>query len=302
VRRYLPWLLPALCAAALAPPADGDSWLFITAGHSFLSHDWSRAFANPSIQAGPLQLALFGGLGHWVGFVIAPVLALLVVTASRAAGIRNPQVLVLAGLVSILTGLTSSGIDSGHPANALLPLLWIIAGSQARRGKVLGPAVIVGLSAGVETWGILGVAVLALSPRLRAAALSVAIAACIAAATYAPFVIAGQFNMGAYKWVVMNDSFLSYFVDPGTAIGWPLRIAQGALALSAGLALAYFGGRRSRHLLWLVPCVVVLVRILLDPHGSGYYTVGVEGPAIVGLTLISTWSMQLPRFRRETFA
>jgi hypothetical protein len=301
VRRYLPWLLPAVCAAALAPPADGDSWLFTTAGHSFLSHDWSRAFSNPSIQVGPLQLALFGALGQRVGFVVAPALALVLLAAARAAGARDPQVLLLAGLVSILTGLTSSGIDSGHPANALLPLLWIVAGSQARRGRILGPAVIVGLSAGVETWGILGIAVLALSPRLRCAVRSVSIAACIAAALYLPFVIAGQFNMGAYKWSVMNDSFLSYFVDPGTTIGWPLRIAQGACALGAGIALAHFG-RRSVHSLWLVPLVVVFVRLLLDPHGSGYYTVGVEGPAIVGLTLISTWSVQLPRFAREPVA
>ena len=37
----------------------------------------------------------------------------------------------------VVAGLTSSVFDSGHPANALLPLLWIIAASQARDGRTV---------------------------------------------------------------------------------------------------------------------------------------------------------------------
>jgi hypothetical protein len=298
VRRFLPWLLPAALAAALAPPATGDFELFHEVGRAFLFHDWRSAFADASVQVGPLQLALFGSLGGAVGYVVAPVLALLVVGAVRAVGVRQPQVLLLAGLLAIVTGLTSSGIDSGHPANALLPLLWILAGVQARRGRILLPAVLVGLSAGVETWGILGIAVLALAPRLRSAAAAAALAAGVAAALYAPFIFDGQFRMGSYTWHVASSSLLAQFLAPGTAIGWPLRIAQGTLALGAGIALARLA-RRSPHALWLVPAVVVFVRLLLDPLQSGYYFVGIEAPAIVGLALVTARGLRLPAFRRE---
>jgi hypothetical protein len=298
VGRYIPWLLPAACAAALAPAASGDYDLFHRAGQGLLSAGWSHTFADPSIQVGPLQLVLFGSLGHWVGFVIAPVLAALLVAAAHAVGVRDRQILALAGLVSILTGLTSSGIDSGHPANALLPLLWIVAACQARRGRTVVAAAIIGLGAGFETWGILGIAVLALAPRLRSAVPAAALAAAIAAAMYLPFILEHQFAMGSYQWQVAETSLLSYVVDAGTPIGWPLRIAQGGCALVAGVSLARYG-RRSPHALWLVPVVVVIVRLLLDPMDNGYYMVGIEAPAIVGLAAISSSSARLPRFARE---
>lgn len=301
MRRYLPWLLPAACAAALAPPASGDYDLFHRAGEGLLFDSWSHTFANPAIQVGPLQLVLFGSLGHWVGFVIAPVLAALVVTAVHAVGVRDRQLLLLAGLIAVLTGLTSSGIDSGHPANALLPLLWIVAAARARRGKTLSAAVIIGLSAGVETWGILGIAVLALAPRLRSAVPAVALAAAIAIGMYLPFILEHQFAMGSYLWHVSDTSLMSYFIEPGTAIGWPLRVVQGGCTLFAGVVLARLT-RRSPHALWLVPCIVVLVRLLLDPMDSGYYMVGIEAPAIVGLALFSSWSARLPRFSRQLVA
>jgi hypothetical protein len=301
VRRYLPWLLPAACAAALAPASSGDSDLFQRAGKVLLSASWAHTFANPSIQVGPLQLALFGSLGHWVGYLIAPVLAVLVVTAVRAVGVRSWWVLVVAGLLSIVTGLTSSGIDSGHPANALLPLLWIIAATQARQGRTLAAAAVVGVSAGFETWGILGIAVLALAPRLRSATPAAALAAGIAASMYLPFILEHQFAMGAFQWRVSNSSLMSNFIAAGTTIGWPLRIAQGACAVIAGVALAR-STRRSSHVAWLVPAVVVLVRLLLDPLDSGYYMVGIEAPAIIGLALISSWRAQPPRFGRDLAA
>jgi hypothetical protein len=205
---------------------------------------------------------------------------------------------MLAGLASIPLGLTSSGIDSGHPANALLPLLWVLAADRARRGKTLTAAVIVGLSAGVETWGILGIAVLALAPGLRSALRSAWLAAGIATAIYLPFILLGHFQMGLFEWRVSGDALMSYVVDAGTPIGWPLRFLQGGLALGAGIALAH-AARRSAHLLWLVPLAVVLVRLLLDPLGNGYYFVGMEGPAIVGLALICCWGVRLPQLLLE---
>ena len=107
--------------------------------------------------------------------------------------------------------------------------------------------------------------------------------------------------MGSYRWQVSHESLVSLLITPGTLVGWPLRLAQGALALAAGVALAR-AARRSPHALWAVPAVVVLVRLLLDPLGSGYYYVGLEAPALVGLALVAVRELGLPRVAREPLA
>ncbi len=187
MRRILPWIVPAAAAALLAPLARGDGGdgrLFVAAGRTLLSGDWSRAFAGPSVQVGPLQLALFGSIGRSpvaLAIVLGVAAALLAVAAARAAGVERPALLAAVGLVAVAAGLTITGYDSGHPADSLLPLLWILAAADARRGRVLRAGLVVGLSAGIETWGILGVAVLALAPRWRDASRGAALAAGAAA-------------------------------------------------------------------------------------------------------------------------
>ena len=304
MRRLLPWIRPAAAAAALAPfvrSDGGDGWLFVNAGKTMLSGNWSHAYDSSFIQAGPIQLLLFGTVGRSpavLAAVLAAVTALLVTGAARSVGVERPRLLALAGVLAVVTGLTTHVFDAGHPANTLLPLLWIVAGAQARRGKTLRAAAIVGLSAGVETWGILGIAVLAFSPRLRDAARAVPVAAVIAATLYAPFVAAGDFAMGTYHWVILHQSLLGHIVEPGTSFGWAWRITQGALAVAAGIGVAR-AARRSPHALWLVPLVVVLVRLALDPLDSGYYFDGVQGPALVALVLVAARGLPLPAGRRS---
>ena len=219
--------------------------------------------------------------------------ALLVLAAARAAGVEQPRLLAVVGLVAVATGFTRAGFDAGHPADSLLPLLWILAAAEARRGRVVLAGAIVGLSAGFETWGILGVAVLALAPSVRDAARGLLVAVGAAAVLFLPFVAAGQFHMGGYRWLVSSQSLVSLVVAPGTAVGWPLRLLQGAVAVGAGVAVAR-AARGSRHAIWLVPGVVVLARLLLDPLDSGYYFVGIEGPALVGLALAAAVGLRLP--------
>ena len=65
----LAWLVPAAAAgiAALRQGlvVNGDSHVFVDAGRTVLSSHWDRAFASPVVQAGPIQLALFGSVGRW---------------------------------------------------------------------------------------------------------------------------------------------------------------------------------------------------------------------------------------------
>jgi hypothetical protein len=299
MKRVLAWIVPVAAAAAVAPIARGDGGdlsTFAAGGRVLLSSHWSHTFADPGIQVGPLQLALFGSVGRSplaLAIVLGMAAALLVVAAACAAGVEQPRLLAGIGLAAVATGFTRAGFDAGHPADSLLPLLWILAAAEARRGRVLLAGAVVGLSAGLETWGILGVAVLALAPSARDAGRGLLVAVGAAAVLFLPFVAAGQFHMGGYRWLVSPQSLVSLVVAPGTRVGWTLRILQGAVAVGAGVAVAR-AARGSRHAVWLAPGVVVLARLLLDPLDSGYYFVGIEGPALVGLALAAAVGLRLP--------
>ncbi|HZT54316.1 MAG TPA: hypothetical protein VE995_08025, partial [Gaiellaceae bacterium] len=273
----------------------GDAPLFVRAGRTLLSAHWTSAFAVPTVQAGPLQLALFGALGRWPGalaIVLGAATALLVTAAARAVGVRHPVLLAAVGLLATATGLTERASSVGHPADAMLPLLWILAAATARRGQALSAGLLVGLSAGLETWGILGVAALALAPRRRDAWSGAAVAAITAGALFAPFVLGGRFAMWAYAWHVQPPSPLSLVLPWGTVFGWPLRLAQGALSVGAGLATG-LALRRSPHAPWAAPLAVVVARLQLDPLLFPYYLAGPQGPlvvaAVLGVSRLPAW-------------
>jgi hypothetical protein len=302
--RALPWALPAAAAAVAALhqglAVDGDSHLFIWAGQTLLSPHWSRAFALPTVQAGPLQLALFGSVGHWhaaLALVLTVGTALLVVAAARAAGVQSPALLCGAGLLAVVLGVTGNGLG-GHPADAALPLIWIIAAAQARRGHALRAGLLIGLSAGLETWGILGVAVLALAPRKRDALAGTCLAGATALALFAPFMLGGHFHMLSFHWYVSYPSPVSMLVPEGTPFGWPLRLVQASFALSAGVAVVRLL-RRSPHVVWAAPLAIIVVRLLLDPLLLSYYLAGPKALILVGAALGAARWLQL-RVRRES--
>ena len=202
-RELLAWVLPAAAAGSFAllhGTGGGDTNLFVTAGRTLLSTHWSHAFANSKIQVGPLQLAVFGSLGR-SGTALAVVLAvatvLLLLATARTVGVRNPALLCGLGLIAVAVGFTGAGYVYGHPADAVLPLLWILAAVDARRGHAVRAGALVGLTAGVQTWGLLGVAVLALARRWRDAGKGVLVAAGVAALRFVPFVLGGHFAMGS---------------------------------------------------------------------------------------------------------
>jgi hypothetical protein len=293
MRRSAPWVAPAVLAAVVGPLVrgdGGDSPLFVAAGRTLLSSHWRDAFADSSIQVGPLQLALYGSVGRSLvalSIVVGVGVVLLVVAAARSAGVESRRLLGLSGLAAVLTGLTVNAFEAGHPADAVLPLLWVLAAVDARRGRVVRAAALVGLGAGLETWSVLGLAVLVLAPRRRDAARGVVVGGCVAATLFIPFVVGGRFETLSYTWDVSRSSLLSLVIAPGTHVGWALRLAQGAVALGAGIGVARLA-RRSVHGVWLVPLAIVLARLALDPLDNGYYFVGVVGPALVGLSAFVT--------------
>jgi hypothetical protein len=287
----LAWTVPAAAAAVSALHQGfilgGDSPLFLQTGQTLLSSHWNQAFALSDVQAGPLQLLLYGSVGRSavaLALVLSVGTALLVVAAAHVVGVRSPLLLCGAGLLAVVTGLTRIGYGVGHPADPLLPLIWIFAAYEARRGRTWTAGLLIGLSAGLETWGILGVAVLALAPRLRETAIGIAVAAATALALFAPFMLGGHFAMLSFEWHVRLPSPLSLLVADGTPFGWPLRIAQAVVAVAAGAAVARLL-RHSPHALWAAPLAVVVARLQLDPLLEPYYLAGPQGVIIVGTAL-----------------
>lgn len=301
------WIAPAAAAgaaAALERSSGGDGGMFVAAGRTLLSGQWSHAFAKPNIQAGPVQLLLFGSVGRSTAALavfLAVATALLLVAAAKAVGVKHPALLAGLGLLAVAVGFTRVGYEVGHPADAMLPLLWILAAADARRGRAVRAGLLVGLSAGLETWGIIGVAVLALAPQWRKAGVGALVAGATVCALFLPFVFAGHFAMGAYHWHVASPAPLSLLVRSGTTFGWPFRLVQGAVAVGAGVAAARLL-RRSAHGLWFVPLAVVCARLLLDPVLLSYYLSALQGATFVGATLLGSRVLVLRRVRRESFA
>ncbi|HET7855717.1 MAG TPA: hypothetical protein VFL41_04605, partial [Gaiellaceae bacterium] len=251
-------------------------------------------------QVGPLQLVLFGAadlladaLGvsgtRLIALVVgAGIAALFVLVARRLVAPRESRlVLLAAGLAPVGLGLSFDAFRDGHPAQVVAPLLWVLAGLDARAGHAWRAGILVGLSAGFELWGLLGVAVLVLSPRATHALRSAAATVAVVAGPLLPFVLAGELAMFDYHWQVNGDTLLSLFLEPGSAFTWQWRAIQSGAAVLAGVAVAW-PLRRSGIALWAAPLAVVTVRLVLDPVRYPWYWLPLETLALVAAVQLST--------------
>src|SRR5919204_4435450 len=240
VRVWLPALAAAAASAAFDRRSDaGDLLYFVHRGERLLSAHGSSVYSDRELQAGPLQLLLAGAARSTeaLAFVVElGVVALLLFVPGRLG--VGPRWRVLAGLAAVVAGLAHGAFVQGHPAEALTPLLWVLAALEARRGRTVRAGALIGISGGLELWGLLGVPVLLLSPRLRDTARGFATASVVIAAQLAPFVLFGTFRMLDYEWRVARGTPLSFVLAPGTHFGWPLRVLQAAVACGLGGLLA----------------------------------------------------------------
>jgi hypothetical protein len=288
-RVWLPVLAAAGAVAALDRRSDaGDLRYFVQQGERLLSVRWADTFADPTLQSGPLQLVLTGIVRSTeaLAFVVELGVAALLLVVLGRLGVSTRWRAVL-GLAAVAAGLTHGAFVDGHPAEAVSPLIWVLAGLEARRGRPVRAGALVGLSAGLELWGVLGAPVLLLAPRLRDAVKGWATEVVVVAGLLAPFVLAGKFRMFDYEWRVAEDRLLGVFLPAGTHFGWSLRLLQAgvACALGAGVALRL---RRSVHAVWLTPLVVVLARIALDPLAYGWYWLEADALALAGAGALLT--------------
>ena len=264
----------------------GDLIYFVHRGEQLLSGGWANTFSDPVLQSGPLQLVLFGAVRNLaaLAFVLELAVAALLLFVLGKVQVGD-RIRLIVGVLAVAAGLTQGAFVDGHPAEAIVPLLWILAGLSAREDRVFKAGVLIGFSAGLELWGVLGAPLLLLAPRLKRAFAGGLAEAGVVVAMLAPFALAGNFRMFEHEWRVATGTLLGLVVQPGTHFGWPLRLLQSALALGAGAAIAT-GLRRSAHALWLAPLGVVIVRLVLDPLAFGWYFLEAEALLLVGAGLM----------------
>lgn len=299
-------VVEAAIAAAIVLPivviaAYSNSWLgfsgpgeltvFGPAGSAMLHGRWGDVYANNAVQAGPFELFPFGvgwilgpeGSLQWTTyfavctFILVFLYLIAILTTTSLSG-RKPRVYFAAaiGAAACLSQLLPWAFQAGHPAQVAIPMLWVMAAYFARQRLFVTVGVLVGISAGWEVWGVLGAPVVFCVARpdlVRAALGGLATVSVI----YAPFIVSGNFHMFEYKWPVFGGTLAHTLWPAMTDFPWSARVLEGALVLGVGVGVA-FATRLTVHGLWLVPVVIVLSKLVLDPLFWGYYSIA---PGIV---------------------
>ncbi len=282
-------VLPVLVVSSYArgwmetDPRPGEWGAFAPAGASLLRGDLAAVFHNRGVQAGPLQLipfgaALLGGVSGNLQWTICYSLALFVVLVGfliacfpapekRTLLAFAPQ--LAAAVVISLGNILPAATINGHPAQIIAPMLWIAAARASMSGRPFLAGSLVGIAAGWETWGILGVVVIFCAHRpnyLRSGLGTVAALAVL----YGPFVLSGNFHMFQMEWQVSSSSLESHLWPGLESFPWSLRVLQAIASLALGVIVAL----RTRGE-WYSPAATVLAtlggRLVLDPVLHGYY-------------------------------
>jgi hypothetical protein len=303
---YMVWGAPILTALLVAFVARHDyvfdAGVFLPAGRTLLSAHWSRTFADPAVQAGPIELVLYGGadllgrasglpfqvwLGLFVSLAIVP--SVVAITGSmfrESSAMRVAQFVAGMGAALVLVRHT---LDSGHPAEVAIPLMWAFGVIAVRRGRFMLAGVLLGLSAGWELWGVLGAPVALLATDKRSSLKVSGVQSATTLASFAPFFLFGSVHTFQNRWFVTVQSPLSLIVPAGTTVTWEYRLVQGIFAVCLGGVVARVA-RRSSHALWEVPAAVITGRFLLEPVNFRYYWLAIWSLALIAVVdIVAGW-------------
>ncbi len=286
---------------AVRDGTPGDYGTFVSAGADLIGGRLSDVYADPGVQAGPLQLLaltafrpldrLHAGLGlaalDVVGSIVTVVAIALAVGWFRRRLLMppSPSLQLAVGLTAALWGASATAFQYGHPAQVVVPAAWLAAAAMSRDGRSAAAGITLGLACGWETWAVLGLPVLLLAPSLWSAMRAGIAAAVSAVMLFAPFVIAGDFAMFRLNWSVTGNGALHLLFPNATTFTWQMRAIQTIASLAAAAAVGWLLRRRADSV-WLVPLVAVLVRLALDPLNYTYYQVAPQLLVLFGCGLL----------------
>ncbi|MBT0767539.1 hypothetical protein KIH74_01300 [Kineosporia sp. J2-2] len=321
----LRWLLcpvGAVEAYAQIRPGTGQPYdliRFSEAGGWIVTGRLGDVYATSFMQGGPLELlaswALFpfphqheagyaavGQQGQiWLRLVTgAALVAVCMLGARRLRTLhrlpRSQPLELLAGLTAVLLAVPYYFWAEGHLSQFAVPVMWVAGASLAVRGRTTAAGLVIGLSAGWQSWGVLAAGLLLVDRRPGPLLRAVAAFVVGALSCYLPFVVTGRFEMFALAWPVRQLTLVHTLLPQLTEFGWPYRFLQGLVAGLAGVAVALVLGRR-RDLVWLGPLAVVTARLLLDPVLLPNYWYPLLVLAVAGVSLLhpgcSPWRLGL---------
>jgi hypothetical protein len=198
---------------------------------------------------------------------------------------------VVAG-AAVVANFIPSAVYGGHPAEMMVPLLWIVAAGLAKDQRFATAGIVIGISAGFESWGILGAVLIfvAVKPRVVRAAIS-----CILtiAVVYGPFAATGVFRLFGFHWHVSSGSAWGLLFPHLTSFPWSLRVVQALVATIAGFVVARLT-RSTWYAIWLAPLAIVGARLLLDPLLFGYYWIAAATVALSALAALVSVRQWIP--------
>jgi hypothetical protein len=298
------WLALPLLAAAMAmlrvtdPPAD--LMTFGELGRAALSGHLGVPYATDYNQGGPLQLLAAAPVPEHVlrsmfllritvavwGAMVAIAAMWLTRGIRRFLGLPSSALLELASGAVAALWLAGGDLFSGHLAELMIPASWVAGATAARRGNLIVAGALLGTSAAWEPWGLLGVPIVLLAPRLRDVIVTFVTGLAAAALLYLPFVLAGPFALLEHRWPIDNATLDHSLWPHATTFGWGLRLLQAAACTAIGGAVAL---RVRRHVcaIWLVPLVIILVRLTFDPTDFQYYWVAAQVALVAGIAVIN---------------
>lgn len=254
--------------------SDADG--FAAGGRVLLSVRWQHTYADSWLQAGPFEqlICLLGrtaggsAAGEPVALNVVGAAALMIV-ARHVLG-RDWKALLYVGMGATFLGIISDLYAIGHPSELFIALTWLIAARAARRDAFLLAGVLLGLSAGFETWGLLGAPILFLIPTFRRTVAAGSLALAVAAAIYLPFAVGGDFHMFDLHWSIAGGIAARLF-GQSSEYTWHMRLVEAVLVVAFGSALALAIRRRTSASVWMVPAATSIVRLFLDPVRYPYY-------------------------------
>jgi hypothetical protein len=248
--------------------------------------------SHPEFQFGPpaaVAMVPFTLLGSSIGGVLLTLTLLvtgllllggLVVIANRLGrdAFRLTGGVIVGGAVYLATWCDLA-VRTAH-IDDVLALAGLVAGVLCcTRRRPWTAAVLIGLGAAAKPWAV-GFVVVAAAPPGVARWLRPVVGLGVAAACWAPFVLAdgGTLDTSRYGIDVKPESVLALAgLDGATTPGWcrPVQLATG-LACAAALV--------ARRQWAAAPLAVVTVRLAMDPDVNRYYTV-----AFVVAALLFEW-------------
>jgi hypothetical protein len=315
LRCRFPMLAVAAVAVALierrATGPSSDGGYFASAGRDLLSTHGLHVYASSGLQAGPLQLALFGVLSHLTSWLHLPfdstyaVISTLASTAVIVGGVRllrrrvglaeSPAAELVIGVLAIAWLVATEAYTSGHPAELIVPALWIAAAALAYEGKAGWAGTLVGVGAGFETWALLGLPVLLLAADWRRRLLGLGMAVVTAVLLYVPFLLAGPFRMGDLQWGIARHSLI-HAIDPTLAnFPWSARLAQAVIVVALG-TVAWAGIRRDAEpivAVWLLPAVLAVAKATTEAAGYDWYWLPAQLILLAGCGCVGGLSRQV---------